>query len=153
MAEDLPFDDDSVDAAMAMVTVHGDALDRLWLADYVPELIATERRRFPAVDRICAVLGGAITVTPVPVPADCADGFAEAFYGRPERFLDPAVRRCQSVWSFVDDTVTDRALTRLRSDLASGAWDRRYGTLRRQPTFVGALRLITALPVDDTSPR
>lgn len=179
VAEDLPFDDDSVDAAMAMVTVHqwsdpdqglrelrrvsrgpvvvltfaGDALDRLWLADYVPELVATERRRFPAIDRICAVLGGATTVTPVPVPADCVDGFAEAFYGRPESFLDPAVRRCQSAWSFVDDAVTERALARLRSDLASGAWDRRYGALRRQPTFVGALRLITALPVDDTNPR
>jgi hypothetical protein len=34
----------------------------------------------------------------------------------------------------------------LRADLASGEWDRRYGHLRSQPEFVGALRLITAGP-------
>ena len=35
-------------------------------------------------------------------------------------------------------------VTRLRADLDSGAWDRRYGTLRTQPEFTGSLRLITA---------
>ncbi|WP_198144487.1 hypothetical protein [Parafrankia sp. EUN1f] len=85
-------------------------------------------------------------MSPVPVPADCVDGFTEAFYNRPERFLDPSVRGCQSAWGFVDPVTADRGLARLRSDLESGAWDERYGEPRRQPTFVGALRLITALP-------
>ncbi|EFC81669.1 hypothetical protein FrEUN1fDRAFT_5206 [Parafrankia sp. EUN1f] len=98
------------------------------------------------IERIQAVLGGATTVSPVPVPADCVDGFTEAFYNRPERFLDPSVRGCQSAWGFVDPVTADRGLARLRSDLESGAWDERYGEPRRQPTFVGALRLITALP-------
>jgi len=31
------------------------------------------------------------------------DGFTEAFYARPERFLDPAVRRAQSAWGFVSE--------------------------------------------------
>src|SRR5256885_1214516 len=78
VAERLPFDDGSFDAGMAMVTVHqwsdtvaglrelrrvvrgpvvvltfdGDALDRFWLAGYAPELIAAERRRYPAMDLI-----------------------------------------------------------------------------------------------------
>ncbi|WP_018504207.1 class I SAM-dependent methyltransferase [Parafrankia discariae] len=172
VAEDLPFDDASVDAAMAMVTVHQwpdpdrglrelrrvsrgpvvvltfdpDALDRLWLADYLPELTATERRRFPPIERIRTALGGTTTVTPVPVPADCVDGFAEAFYNRPERFLDPAVRNCQSAWGFLDPAMARRGLARLRADLESGAWDHRHGALRHQPTFTGALRLVTALP-------
>ena len=30
------------------------------------------------------------------------------------------------------------------ADLASGAWDRRYGALRSQPSFDGPLRLIIA---------
>jgi SAM-dependent methyltransferase len=171
-AERLPFADGSFDAAMAMVTVHqwadsdaglaelrrvsrgpvvvltfdGDALDRLWLAGYVPELIAAERRRYPAIGHICAALGGTCTVTEVPIPADCVDGFTEAFYARPERFLDPAVRRSQSAWGFISAAETERGIARLRADLASGAWDRRHGGLRTAPEFTGALRLICAQP-------
>jgi SAM-dependent methyltransferase len=172
VAEDLPFDDGSFDAVMATVTVHqwtdvdrglrelrrvsrgpvvvltldGDALDVLWLAHYAPELIAVERRRYPEIERITAMLGGTSTVTPVPISIDCVDGFAEAYYARPERFLEPEVRQSQSAWGFVEPAVVDRAVTRLRDDLESGEWDRRYGSLRTQPEFVGSLRLITALP-------
>jgi SAM-dependent methyltransferase len=171
-AEQLPFADASFDAAMAMITVHqwadsdrglaelrrvsrgpvvvltfdGDALDRLWLGDYVPELFAAERRRYPAIGHITGVLGGTSTVTEVPVPADCVDGFMEAFYGRPERLLDPAVRQSQSGWGFISAPEAERGVARLRADLASGAWDRRYGTLRSQPDFTGSLRLICARP-------
>jgi len=171
-AEHLPFADASFDAAMAMVTVHqwadtdqglrelrrvsrgpvvvltfdGDALDLLWLADYMPELITAERQRYPAIQHIREVLGGTSTVTPVAVPADCVDGFTEAFFARPERFLDPAVRQSQSAWGFVEEAATERGVARLRADLDSGAWDRRYGTLRTQPEFTGSLRLITAQP-------
>jgi SAM-dependent methyltransferase len=171
-AEHLPFAGASFDAAMAMVTVHqwadtdqglrelrrvsrgpvvvltfdGDALDLLWLADYVPELITAERRRYPAIEHIREVLGGTSTVTPVPVPADCVDGFTEAYFARPERFLDPAVRQSQSAWGFVEQTAIERGVARLRADLGSGAWDRRYGTLRTQPEFTGSLRLVTAHP-------
>lgn len=122
--EALPLDDDAVDAAMAMLTVHhwGDplaglrelrrvargpvviltfdaqALGRFWLFDdYAPELLEDERRRFPAIADIVAGLGGA-RVEAIPVPRDCRDGIGEAYYARPEAFLDPAVRGAQSVW-------------------------------------------------------
>lgn len=167
-AEALPFDDRVFDAAMATVTIHqwrdlgrglaelrrvtrgpvvivtfdGDALDRFWLADYVPELIAVERSRYPAIDAVCALLGGESEVSTIPVAIDCVDGFGEAFYARPEAFLDPAVRRSQSAWSFVADDVVDRVVAELGRDLASGVWDSRYGAWRRRPTFDGSLRLI-----------
>ncbi|WP_236706509.1 MULTISPECIES: hypothetical protein [Frankia] len=87
-----------------------------------------------------------MTVEPVPIPGDCVDGFIEAFYARPERFLDPAVRRAQSVWGFISDADETRAVDRLRHDLESGSWDRRHGHLRTQPEFVGALRLVVGHP-------
>ncbi|MGF7239319.1 MAG: class I SAM-dependent methyltransferase [Frankia sp.] len=169
VAQALPFDDRSFDAAMAIITVHqwsdvdaglrelrrvsrgpvvvlsidAVALGSFWLAEYVPELFAAERRRFPTVEHLVDVLGPA-TVTTVPVPIDCVDGFSEAYYGRPERLLEPAVRSAQSGWAFVDPAATRRGVERLRADLSSGAWDARYGALRAQPEFAGSLRLVTA---------
>ena len=172
VAEQLPFDDDAFDASMATVTVHqwrdldkglrelrrvargpvvvltfdGDALDRFWLKRYVPELLAVERARSPAIDRIVAALGGATTVTPVPIPIDCIDGFSDAFYARPEAFLDDAVRRAQSAWTFLQPGVEQRFVARLAEDLRSGAWDREHGEWRTKPSFEGALRLIVGRP-------
>jgi SAM-dependent methyltransferase len=168
VAEHLPFDDDAFDAALASVTVHqwsdaakglselrrvtrgpvvvltfdGDALDLFWLAQYAPELIAAERRRYPPIDTIAALIGPHTTVLPVPVPVDCVDGFTEAYYARPERFLDPRVRKAQSAWGFVEPQAEERAVEQLRRDLADGTWEARYGHLREQATFTGSLRLI-----------
>jgi len=171
-AEHLPFADGGFDAAMASFTVHQwsdlaaglselrrvtrgpivilscdpDALDRFWLTDYAPEVIATEASRYPAPAEIARLLGGTVTVYPVPIPHDCTDGFGEAYYGRPEALLDPGARRANSAWSFVGAEVERRFERELRADLDSGAWDARHGALRAQPEFDGSLRLIVALP-------
>ena len=162
VAEALPFDDDSFDAAMAMITVHQwsdlerglaelsrvargpvviltfdpDAMLDFWLADYVPEVFEAERPRMPKL----SALGGEASA--VPIPHDCVDGFIEAYYGRPEAFLDPEIRAAQSAWEKTGADVGP-GLTRLAEDLQSGAWDARYGDLRRQPEYIGSLRLIT----------
>jgi SAM-dependent methyltransferase len=171
-AEQLPFNDNTFDAAMATITIHqwhdpargltelrrvargpvviltgdGDALGRFWLAHYAPELFEAERRRCPDPGWVREVLGGRTTIEEVPVPIDCTDGFAEAFYARPERFLLDGVRRAQSAWAFVGPEVEARAVGLLRHDLETGEWDRHHGHLRTQPTYAGSLRLITAHP-------
>lgn len=171
-AGNIPFDDQSFDAAMAMVTLHHwpdrhqglrelrrvsrgpvlvltfdpDALDRFWNARYFPELVAVEQARYPSIASICASLGGNTTVQAIPVPLDCTDGFQEAFYGRPEAFLDPAVRKAQSAWGFLPEGLEAVLVQRLAGALASGDWDRQYGHFRQQPDFTCALRLITAMP-------
>jgi SAM-dependent methyltransferase len=171
-AERLPFDADAIDASMACVTVHQwsdvaaglaelrrvtrgpvvlltfdpAAMDRIWLNEYVPAVIASERRRFPTIEALRAGLGGRVEVRDVPIPRDCQDGFIEAYYARPEGLLDPEVRASQSAWTFVEPAVVERGLARLRADLASGAWDRSYGVLREAPEFAGSLRLVVGQP-------
>jgi hypothetical protein len=172
VAQRLPFDDGAFDAGMATVTVHQwsdaaaglaqlrrvcagpvvvltfdrDALAGFWLAEYAPELIAAERRRYLPLDSIAAAIGRTCDIIPVPIPADCTDGFTEAFYARPEQFLDPRVRAAQSAWSFLAGDTIDRTVQRLRADLDTGAWDRRHGALRSQPEFLGSLRLLVGHP-------
>lgn len=171
-AEALPLDDNAVDAAMAIATVHqwteldkglaelrrvargpvvvaafdGPALSRWWLNDYAPELIAAEQRRYPGIEALAAALGQNTEVRAIPIPFDCTDGFTEAYYGRPERLLDPAVRRAQSSWGFVDPGVEPRFEASLAADLASGVWDARYGQWRDRRSYAGSLRLIICQP-------
>jgi SAM-dependent methyltransferase len=170
VAECLPFDDRSVDASMALATVHqwsdlrrglrelrrvtrgpvvvmgfdSDALEGFWLAEYAPELIAVLRQRDPPLPTIREALGQGTTVECIPIPRDCLDGFVEAFYARPERYLDPAVRRSQSPWTFLEAGCEERIVARLRADLESGAWDARFGRWRTQPCYEGSLRLIVS---------
>jgi SAM-dependent methyltransferase len=171
-AEDLPFADDAFDAALASFTVHQwrdlrgglrevrrvtrgpiviltcdpDALERSWIHEYAPEVIATEARRYPAIAAVRDGLGGEVTVEHLPIPLACVDGFSEAYYGRPEAMLDPGARLANSAWSFVGPDVENRFERTLRADLESGAWDARHGALRTQPTFDGSLRLIVGQP-------
>jgi hypothetical protein len=100
--------------------------------------------RYPSLDRITEALGGRLAVRPLTIPLDCRDGFVDAFYGRPEAMLDPAVRRAQSGWSFIADAEDAQArfAARLSDDLDLGVWDERFGHLRTQPEFVGSIRVL-----------
>ena len=172
-AEDLPFPDAAFDAAIATFTVHqwrdleaGLAelrrvargpvvvltcdparLSRFWLAEYVPEVITVEERRYPSMDRLRAAWPAA-SIRPVPIPWGCVDGFGEAYYGRPEALLDPGARHANSAWSFVDPALHARFERALGIALEDHSWDRRWGHLRTQPTFEGSLVLV----VDPGSP-
>jgi len=84
---------------------------------------------------ITETLGGNCAVWPIPVPLNCVDGFQEAYYGRPEAFLDEKVRYGQSAWRFIPADRQAAIVKRLEDDLASGEWDRKYGVYRSQPTF------------------
>ena len=77
------------------------------------------------------------TITAVPIPIDCVDGFTEAFYARPEAFLEPEVRRSQSAWGFVDSAAEDRFVVQLQEEIASGKWDR---GIRRTSDAIGIRR-------------
>ena len=171
-ADDLPFDEKSFDATTAFLTIHHwpdikkglaelrrvtrlqiiimtfdpDALDIFWNAEYFPEVIEVEKQRYPTVERLLDMLGGKTEVQEIPVPLDCIDGFQEAFYGRPEAFLNREVRKAMSAWGFIGEDLQELMVKRLSDDLQSGEWDRKYGHLRTQPTFSGALRLIISYP-------
>ena len=168
IAENLPFADNSFDASMATVTVHQwsdleaglaemrrvtrgpivllvcdpELMVDFWLSDYISEVREAEARRFPTIQRIKAALGGDVVVEAVPVPLNCQDGFNEAYYGRPEAFLNENARLACSSWSLVPKEAVDRFVRELSADLDSGRWDEIYGHLRSQPFFDGPLRLV-----------
>lgn len=132
---------------IVVLTVDPARLERSWLAEYAPEVVAADARRHPSLDRITAALGDDdVTITPLPIPFTCVDGFSEAYYARPERLLDSGARRADPAWSLVDEMTARRSVAALRTALETGEWDRRHGALRIQPSSEGSLVLLTAEP-------
>lgn len=172
VAERLPFPDQTFDTSMTTFSVHQwtDAVQglremrrvtrgvvvvlscdprevqRFWLNDFAPAVLAAEARRYPELETMTRALGGEVEIWQVPIPFDCRDGFNEAYYGRPEMLLDQQARLACSAWSFLDAAETAQAVEKLRAALADGAWDAAHGHLRRQPFFGGSLRLIVGHP-------
>jgi SAM-dependent methyltransferase len=151
IAEHLPFGDGTFDAAMAFATIHhwsdpfaglremrrvarrvvaftfdgtdSGWINRFWLTrDYLPEVADLLVGRPPLTD-LAEAIGARIE--PILIPWDCSDGFFEAYWRRPEAYLDEGVRRGVSVWSKVGPDVERRAVRRLREDIESGRWSER----------------------------
>ena len=93
---------------------------------------------------IAAALGGTARIEPLPLPADCTDGFGEAYWARPEAYLDPEMRRGMSCFQRLEQTELEDGLARLAADLNTGAWDSRHGGLRQLAELDCGHRLIVA---------
>jgi SAM-dependent methyltransferase len=166
VAEALPFPDRSFDAAMAVLTLHHWSDQRAgiaelrrvaprlvvltfdtdvvpWIAsDYLPAMIGQDAFVFPPLAEVASWLDADAEV--VPVPHDCTDGFGGAYWARPELYLDPARRAGMSAVRKLDPALVDAGIERLRDDLASGAWDAKWGHLRELPELDLGYRLLVS---------
>jgi SAM-dependent methyltransferase len=167
VAEDLPFADNSFDAAMAVLTVHhwSDKAKGLaemrrvargpvavvtfdpahrgcWLTDYVPQLATLDEAQMPCMADYGAWLG-AVNVEMVPIPHDCSDGFLYAYWRRPHAYLDPKIRAAMSSFWKIDGFAA--GMDRLADDLASCAWEARYGELLKLDAIDAGYRLVSSV--------
>lgn len=170
----LPLRDGSVDAAMAVLTIHhwDDELDsglqelrrvardtvailtydplvsgEMWLmADYLPEVAALDRRIFPAPRLLADRLGGRTRIEVVPIARDTPDWMLGSFWAHPERVLDEQARTATSGFARLDAPVVERVVGAVRRDLESGLWDERHGHLRELDAFDAGLRLVVSAP-------
>ena len=166
-AESLPFEDQSFDAAMSVSSIHHwqdpiaglremrrvarrvvvftfDASDpsQFWLPrDYLPEFADLHVGRPSLTEQAGAIEA---RTEPVLIPWDCADGLFEAYWRRPEAYLDENVRRGVSVWARVGPDAEGSAVHSLRHDLASGRWAERNRDLVDLDAAELGLRLLVA---------
>ncbi len=165
-AENLPFDDTSFDASMAVLTIHhwtdkarglaemrrvtrgpvvlftyDPLLKKFWLLDYIPQLTAHDDGNMPLISDYEKSLGP-VEVRTVAVPHDCTDGFMAAYWRRPAAYLDERVRAAISPFWSIGDVSTE--LGRLESDLDSGAWAEKFGALLDADAFDAGYRLVVA---------
>jgi SAM-dependent methyltransferase len=166
-AEHLPFPDRTFDVALALMTIHhwGDLRrglhelrrvadrqviftfdpamhDALWVfTEYVPASMGFANEA--PLETIVNELSGA-RVEVVPVPADCTDGFASAYWRRPERYLSRTARASISAFARLAEADVDPGMARLERDLHTGAWERRHSDLLQLDAADFGLRLVIA---------
>lgn len=165
-AEALPFADNTFDAAMAALTIHhwqgkaeglremrrvsrgpvvlltfDPAPQDFWLWDYFPELATLDAKIMPPMEFYGGVLGP-VEIYPVPIPADCTDGFLCAYWKRPAAYLDDKIRSGMSSFWAIDHV--ESGLARLREDLESGAWESNNAHLLKQESLDMGYRLVVA---------
>lgn len=172
IAEALPFRERAFDAAMGVLTIHH-WLDRRrglaelrrvsagpvvlfmrdpsvvrswWLYHYFPATARLEAARETPLADLARMLGGRLEVTEVPLPGDCRDGFNGAYWRRPREILDPQVWRPMSALAQIPEADRVAGMRRLRADLGSGEWDRRWGHLLALGELDLGYRVVTAYP-------
>lgn len=169
VAEALPLPTDAFDASLSVLTMHHwhdvDAglkelarvsrrqvvfffeplqTHNFWALDYFPEALDLPSERHPPGEATIAQTLELQQVRTVLVPADCQDGFGAAYWARPEAYIDPVVHAGMSWLALLPAKVRHRGSKRLSADLASGAWERRYGHLRHQDSYDGGYRIAIA---------
>lgn len=164
-AESLPFDNNSFDVSMAILTVHHwrdiaaglremrrvtrgrivlltfDPAARPWLTDYLPELAQLDEAQMPRMENYARWLG-AVEIAPVPIPHDCSDGFLYAYWRRPQAYLDPRIRSGSSSFHAIGDP--GPGLQKLADDLDTGEWAQRYAALLTLDAYEAGYRLVVA---------
>jgi SAM-dependent methyltransferase len=174
----LPLANSSVDAAMAILTIHhwdeqqepgvkelrrvargpvviltNDAgvSAGMWLvADYLPEVAELDRRIFPTTATLAGWLGGDVDVRTVPIARDTPDWMLGSFWAHPERVLDARARNATSGFARMPPEVVDRVVGEVARDLREGTWDARHGHLRRLDEYDAGLRLVVSNPGADS---
>ncbi len=171
-AAPLPLRDNSVDAAMAVLTIHhwddqqksgicelrrvargpvvivtydADVCAEMWLyRDYLPEAAALDRATFPPIDQLVGWLGDSVRVEPVLNSRNTPDWTLGSFWAHPERVLDADARNATSAFARMDADVLERVVTEIAHDLDSGVWEAANGGLRALAEYDVGMRLIVA---------
>jgi SAM-dependent methyltransferase len=171
-AGDLPLRDQSVDAAMAVLTLHhwdneqeagvrelrrvarGPVVivtydpmvsGQMWLMrDYLPEVAELDQRIFPTLEQLAGWLGGEVHVEIAACPADTQDWTLGSFWAHPERVLDADARSATSGFARMPKHVVQRVVETVGSDLETGVWEARYGELRHLKEYDVGVRVVIA---------
>jgi len=170
----LPLADQSMDAAMAVLTIHHwdedqergvremrrvargpvviltydpEVSARMWLmSDYLPEVAELDRRIIPTPEKLMRWLGPEVSVREVPIPRDTSDWTLGSFWAHPERVLDAQARNSTSGFARMSPEFVDRVVEEVERDLQDGTWNARHGHLHDLDEYDVGMRLLVSHP-------
>jgi ubiquinone/menaquinone biosynthesis C-methylase UbiE len=131
---------------IVILTIDPRESEPFWFYDYFPEIRQWEYTIFPPINEIArsivAVGKWRAEITKFPLPRDLADRNMCSGWGTPETYLDKQMRQNTSGFTLASREVVDQGVEQLRNDLQSGAWDKKYSSLRIREYFDAGFRFL-----------
>lgn len=126
-------------------------VEPFWFAEYFPDLWREAHEAFPPLEDVVELVGKVtglqVEVSEFRLPHDLRDMFAAAGWRRPRIYLDDGVRAGISCFALADRSVVREGMRRLSSDLRSGAWQEKHGSVLTLEDFDAGYRFLSAKQV------
>ena len=121
---------------IVLLTIDPRLGDAFWFSEYFPEIYRRLFSTFPPIERVCAELirdsDFTSQVSLWLLPQNAIDITMHSGWNRPEIYLDQSHRQNMSGFALASRVEIESCLFALQAALASGAWDRDHGHLRKR---------------------
>jgi ubiquinone/menaquinone biosynthesis C-methylase UbiE len=120
--------------------------EKCWLTDYFDPILKHSYQVYPKLadlmDTLERVSEHSVYVKPFFLPVDMSDRFFMTGWRHPEWYLDPVFRQGVSPLASAPKDVVEKCVSRLASDLETGAWEQQYGDMLKLTTCDGGYRFL-----------
>lgn len=117
-----------------------------WFNEYFDFFIKKAEQTLPPINALTHILNdifkNEVEIEPFLVPYDIKDGFFYAGWRTPEKYLCLEFRESISVFATCPQDIVNTQIERLKIDLESGEWDRKYHHIRQMTSYEGGYYFI-----------
>ena len=138
------------DGPILIYTFDPREIERPWISEYFPSIWDDAFKYFPPIKEVCGMIEGVtnhrVTSHRFELPHDFIDYSQMAGWRRPQIYLDPTIRSCMSGFALADPKIVEGGVLRLRDDLESGTWEKKYRHLHSLESLDVGYRFILSKP-------
>jgi ubiquinone/menaquinone biosynthesis C-methylase UbiE len=117
-----------------------------WLQEYFNDIWLHTFTHFPPIDELARSIAKAARrpaeIHTFLLPHDLSDRFMAAGWNKPELYLNAQIRKSMSGFALADPARVEQGRQRLKTDLKSGIWDKKFGHLRQRKHFDAGYRFV-----------
>lgn len=119
---------------------------KIWLFDYWPELREYETKNYYNINELKTIISNIyhsnVEEYIFELPYDFCDVFSAATWRNPHLLLDEKTRKAMSLFNSIDHTHIENGVNRLRDDLATGLWNKKYYNISQKKSLDVGCRIL-----------
>ena len=109
--------------------------EAFWLKDYFPSIWEDAFIVFDCIDSVAnkiAINNWTYEIVPFLLPDDLKDRFMASCWKFPEKSFDKQLRDSMSAFTLADPISVENGIQKLKNDLITKLWDKKYGAIRNR---------------------